>query len=205
MKKKWRQVIFLFFASGESGAGKTECAKQCLQYISAVSGSTLIVSKVQNLNPILEGFGKKNYLGEEQKKREVVGLWLWCCFLFSHFLFSFEKKGNAKTVHNDNSSRFGKYVKVYFTPDYKFCGAFTGHYLLEKMRVVRQTGDERNFHCFYLLTKGVSPDLVFFFVESTCCCSLSLSLSVSSSCWYVYAHVLITVFFNNFISKHNTT
>jgi len=110
--------------SGESGAGKTEATKQCLQYLAAVAGSVSgVENKILMANPILEGFG------------------------------------NAKTLRNDNSSRFGKYLEVYFNTNGKIASASTSNYLLEKIRVVRPTKGERNFHIFYNLIKGAPADL----------------------------------------------
>jgi len=109
--------------SGESGAGKTECTKQCLQYLAEVAGSTSNVeTRILQANPILESFG------------------------------------NAKTIRNNNSSRFGKYVEIFFDQRHSICGAQNTNYLLEKVRVVHQTGDERNYHVFYQLCAGASAE-----------------------------------------------
>lgn len=81
--------------SGESGAGKTECTKQCLQYLAEVAGSSSNVeNRILQANPILEGFG------------------------------------NAKTLRNNNSSRFGKYVEIFFDKKNAICGAQNTDYLV---------------------------------------------------------------------------
>ncbi len=69
-----------------------------------------------------------------------------------------EAFGNAKTVMNDNSSRFGKYLELVFTPEGKLLGATYKEYLLEKLRVVVQTSKERNFHIFYLMFAGLGEE-----------------------------------------------
>lgn len=112
--------------SGESGAGKTEAAKQLLQFLAACATDTgrskEIRDRLLQTNPILEAFG------------------------------------NAKTLRNDNSSRFGKYMEVVF--DFK--GEPTAgriiNYLLEKSRVVNQLEGERNYHIFYMLLAGASSE-----------------------------------------------
>mmetsp|Transcript_10588 Transcript_10588/g.25881 ORF Transcript_10588/g.25881 Transcript_10588/m.25881 type:complete len:1397 (-) Transcript_10588:192-4382(-) len=110
--------------SGESGAGKTEATKQCLQYIANVAGSVADVEKkVLQANPILEAYG------------------------------------NAKTLRNDNSSRFGKYLEIFFDKKGRIAGSATENYLLEKIRVVQPAHKERNFHIFYQLAKAASRDL----------------------------------------------
>jgi myosin-5 len=123
--------------SGESGAGKTETVKICLNHVANVQrGRTPkntstnneldpVVQRVVNSNPLLEAFG------------------------------------NAKTLRNDNSSRFGKYLQLQFDKDSKStrCGLVGSKcevYLLEKNRVVDHDPEERTFHIFYQLL--AAPD-----------------------------------------------
>ena len=114
--------------SGESGAGKTEATKIVMKYLAAISCSR----------------------GDETEKKASleVGTRLNAC---SPILESF---GNAKTVRNDNSSRFGKFMKVKFTPSGQLIGAETTKYLLEKSRIVTAAKDERVYHSFYLVVRG---------------------------------------------------
>ena len=69
-----------------------------------------------------------------------------------------EAFGNAKTRINDNSSRFGKYLEIYFEQDGTVVGAKFKEYLLEKSRVVYQNEFESTFHIFYLLFAGLTGE-----------------------------------------------
>lgn len=115
--------------SGESGAGKTEGTKLILQYLAAVSGELSeqqIEQQILESNPILEGI--------------TPALHIHCAPLQLQYtsLVSFAAFGNAKTIRNDNSSRFGKYLEIFFNKDGVIEGARVEQYLLEKSRVCHQ-------------------------------------------------------------------
>ncbi|RLN45157.1 hypothetical protein BBJ29_003331 [Phytophthora kernoviae] len=130
--------------SGESGAGKTESSKIVLRHLTT------------------RGLYGKKARGEEietkSRNRQDHGTSL------DHRLIEqnpiLEAFGNAKTLRNYNSSRFGKFMKLQFTPDgeFKLAGALVETYLLEKSRLVYQVDGERNFHIFYQLLAGASPE-----------------------------------------------
>ena len=69
-----------------------------------------------------------------------------------------EAFGNSKTVKNDNSSRFGKFIRINFDNSGYISGANIEFYLLEKSRTCRQADDERSFHIFYQFLHGTSAE-----------------------------------------------
>ncbi|XP_048464709.1 unconventional myosin-X-like [Rhincodon typus] len=118
--------------SGESGAGKTESTKHILKYLSAMSQYSLDVTTKENVSYV------------EQAILESSPI--------------LEAFGNAKTVYNNNSSRFGKFIKLNFCQKGNIQGARIVDYLLEKNRVVRQNPGERNYHIFYALLAGTGEE-----------------------------------------------
>lgn len=116
--------------TGESGAGKTENTKKVIQYLAAVAPTeTLSRSRSQHAN-----------LSQQILRANPI----------------LEAFGNAQTVRNHNSSRFGKFIRIEFNRNGAIAGAFIDWYLLEKSRVVRINPQERNYHIFYQLLKGAN-------------------------------------------------
>jgi hypothetical protein len=130
VRHRTNQAIII---AGESGAGKTETTKKCLQYLAEVCGNTNANSsneesmedRILSANPVFEAFG------------------------------------NAKTVRNNNSSRFGKWLEVMFHPQsLKLVGCQTVQYLLEKTRVVQVASGERNYSIFYQLLASTNDRML---------------------------------------------
>ncbi|XP_035254581.1 myosin-11-like [Anguilla anguilla] len=120
--------------TGESGAGKTENTKKVIQYLAVVASSHK--SKCPQ-DPNSSSFNK----GELEKQLLQANPIL-------------EAFGNAKTIKNDNSSRFGKFIRINFDVTGYIVGANIETYLLEKSRCIRQAMIERSFHIFYYLVAG---------------------------------------------------
>ncbi|XP_063075194.1 myosin-7-like isoform X1 [Engraulis encrasicolus] len=121
--------------TGESGAGKTVNTKRVIQYfasIAAVSGKKDAASE------------KKGTL-EDQIIQANPAL---------------EAFGNAKTIRNDNSSRFGKFIRIHFGVSGKLASADIETYLLEKSRVTYQLKAERDYHIFYQILSQKKPELL---------------------------------------------
>ncbi len=115
--------------TGESGAGKTENTKKVIQYLAAVAQSQAPVKS--------RGSQHANLSAQILRANPIL-----------------EAFGNAQTVRNNNSSRFGKFIRIEFNRDGSIAGAFIDWYLLEKSRVVRINAQERNYHVFYQLLRG---------------------------------------------------
>ncbi|XP_034947000.1 myosin heavy chain, muscle isoform X6 [Chelonus insularis] len=115
--------------TGESGAGKTENTKKVIAYFATVGAST---KKSEDADK------KKGSLEDQVVQTNPV----------------LEAFGNAKTVRNDNSSRFGKFIRIHFGPSGKLAGADIETYLLEKARVISQQALERSYHIFYQMMSG---------------------------------------------------
>jgi myosin-6 len=71
-----------------------------------------------------------------------------------------ESFGNAKTMRNNNSSRFGKFAEIHYSDKFEVVGGWVSHYLLEKSRICGQMAEERNYHIFYRLLAGAPPDVM---------------------------------------------
>merc|ERR1719376_1169403 len=140
--------------TGESGAGKTENTKKVIQYLAYVAASK---PKGSSHAPASNegGLSFHGDIGEDSSGfswGELEQQLLKANPILEAF-------GNAKTVKNDNSSRFGKFVRINFDASGYIAGANIETYLLEKARVIRQAEDERTFHIFYQLLAGCSQDL----------------------------------------------
>ncbi|XP_042353344.1 unconventional myosin-X [Plectropomus leopardus] len=139
--------------SGESGAGKTESTKLILKFLSAMSQHSLELSSRDRTSHVEEALLESSPI--------------------------MEAFGNAKTVYNNNSSRFGKFVQLHFSQKGNIQGGRIIDYLLEKNRVVRQNPGERNYHIFYALLAGTNnqqkeafgltqPDSYHYLRQSSC-------------------------------------
>uniref|UniRef100_A0A7E4V522 Myosin head n=1 Tax=Panagrellus redivivus TaxID=6233 RepID=A0A7E4V522_PANRE len=121
--------------TGESGAGKTENTKKVIAYFAAVGAS--------QAEDGVKGNEKKVTLEDQIVQTNPV----------------LEAFGNAKTVRNNNSSRFGKFIRIHFNRAGRLASCDIEHYLLEKSRVIRQAPGERCYHIFYQIFSGQIPGL----------------------------------------------
>uniref|UniRef100_A0A8C2UAW4 Myosin heavy chain, skeletal muscle, adult n=1 Tax=Coturnix japonica TaxID=93934 RepID=A0A8C2UAW4_COTJA len=122
--------------TGESGAGKTVNTKRVIQYFATIAAS---------------GEKKKEESGKMQGTLEDQ-------IISANPLL--EAFGNAKTVRNDNSSRFGKFIRIHFGATGKLASADIETYLLEKSRVTFQLPAERSYHIFYQIMSNKKPELI---------------------------------------------
>ncbi|KAM9225901.1 myosin-14 isoform 2-T2 [Dugong dugon] len=127
--------------TGESGAGKTENTKKVIQYLAHVASSPK-----GRKEPGVPASASTISYGELERQLLQANPIL-------------EAFGNAKTVKNDNSSRFGKFIRINFDVAGYIVGANIETYLLEKSRAIRQAKDECSFHIFYQLLGGAGEQL----------------------------------------------
>ncbi|KAF4804955.1 hypothetical protein TURU_003078 [Turdus rufiventris] len=130
--------------TGESGAGKTVNTKRVIQYFATIA---VTGEKKKDPQP-----GKMQGTLEDQIIQANPLL---------------EAFGNAKTVRNDNSSRFGKFIRIHFGPTGKLASADIETYLLEKSRVTFQLSSERSYHIFYQIMSNKKPELIDLLLIST--------------------------------------
>jgi myosin heavy subunit len=134
--------------SGESGAGKTVTTKIVLNYLAMLSGQVNASEKLARQQR--SNSPKKSKIGSHQHQQpqpQQEGVCIEQQVLQSNPIL--EAFGNAKTLRNDNSSRFGKYIDIQFTSTGQLSGAKIETYLLEKVRLIHPSAGERNYHIFY--------------------------------------------------------
>lgn len=148
--------------SGESGAGKTEATKKIMQYLARVTKD-----KASSSTSSGGGGGDKSFKGGATStaatagngSSKIVSSSLEDRVLSSNPLL--ESFGNARTLKNDNSSRFGKFIKISFnTNTGSIVGASISNYLLEKTRITTQIEGERNYHIFYQIFSGAEDAML---------------------------------------------
>uniref|UniRef100_A0A8C5MP57 Myosin heavy chain 8 n=1 Tax=Leptobrachium leishanense TaxID=445787 RepID=A0A8C5MP57_9ANUR len=122
--------------SGKSGAGKTVNTKRVIQYFATIAA-----------------VGDKKQKEAEKSKGTLEDQIIQANPLLEAF-------GNAKTVRNDNSSRFGKFIRIHFGTTGKLSSADIETYLLEKSRVTFQLSAERSYHIFYQIMSNKKPELI---------------------------------------------
>merc|ERR1711944_192778 len=131
--------------TGESGAGKTENTKKVITYLAMVA------------------------TGAGGAKKETKKVSLEDQIVATNPIL--ESYGNAKTARNDNSSRFGKFIRIHFTASGKLAGCDIVSYLLEKSRITEQQEVERSYHIFYQLLQPYGDGICDGGLRAKCRCS----------------------------------
>lgn len=162
--------------TGESGAGKTESTKKVIQYLAAIAtdthhppsshAHTQSLSSSSSFGAVMPAAGLPRKQSARHKPHQSMSISSPGSHLTSKGRLGLlerqilqanpilEAFGNAQTQRNNNSSRFGKFVRISFSPDGSIAGANIDWYLLEKSRVVFRSEAERSFHVFYQLLEG---------------------------------------------------
>lgn len=154
VRRTGRSVSFVI--QGESGAGKTETAKHVMLYFSSParssptsrSGSRRRSSTVSQHTGRLDSAATLGLQGEKAEVHQIM--------MSANPIT--EALGNARTLRNDNSSRFGRFVKLFLNAAGEIECSEMSIYSLEKSRVVLQAAGERNFHVFYQLLLGSTEE-----------------------------------------------
>lgn len=126
--------------TGESGAGKTVNTKRVIQYFAIVAALGETTAKKGQSPATKTGGTLEDQIIEANPAMEAFG--------------------NAKTLRNDNSSRFGKFIRIHFGPTGKLASADIDIYLLEKSRVIFQQPGERSYHIYYQIMSQKKPELL---------------------------------------------
>ena len=165
--------------TGESGAGKTESTKKVIQYLAAIAtdshshttplshSHSQSFSSSSSFGAVMPSTGlpgrssaprhkahqslSVTNTGAQSNSMGRLGLLERQILQANPILEAF---GNAQTQRNNNSSRFGKFVRISFAPDGSIAGANIDWYLLEKSRVIVRAAAERSFHVFYQILEG---------------------------------------------------
>ncbi|KAH9994666.1 nonmuscle myosin heavy chain b [Russula vinacea] len=157
--------------TGESGAGKTESTKKVIQYLAAIAtdmhhhpttpshSHSQSLSSSSSFGAVMPSTGlpgrtsilRHNLISAQSSPLGRLGLLERQILQANPILEAF---GNAQTQRNNNSSRFGKFVRISFAPDGSIAGANIDWYLLEKSRVIVRAAAERSFHVFYQMLEG---------------------------------------------------
>ena len=172
---KYYRLTILFFR-GESGAGKTENTKKVIQYLASIAsnsigrapydpssrsshGRTPNRTSTAFLNPssVPSSPSLGNIPSSSSSSMSNLGTLEKQILQANPILESF---GNAQTVRNNNSSRFGKFVRIEFSSKGAISGGHLDWYLLEKSRVSTRSQHERSFHIFYQLLNGANEDIL---------------------------------------------
>ena len=130
--------------SGESGAGKTESTKIVMLYLTTLGsgGAGDLNAPSDDSAPTSASSSSSNEIMDRVLQSNPI----------------LEAFGNARTLRNDNSSRFGKFIELGFSRSGQLLGAKVDTYLLEKVRLGFHASGERNYHIFYQLLRGATPD-----------------------------------------------
>ncbi|GAA5911310.1 hypothetical protein JCM6882_002344 [Rhodosporidiobolus microsporus] len=159
-EKAWQNMLHQrdqsqsVLVTGESGAGKTENTKKVIQYLAAIAADPLpssssfdLLARQAAADSMIASGSKSKKLG--QLERQILEA--------NPILEAF---GNAQTVKNNNSSRFGKFVRIFFNSLGAISGANIDWYLLEKSRVTARSAEERSFHVFFQVLRGADGGML---------------------------------------------